>query len=266
MIPGLKRSPRRREWLPTLVFWPGEFHGQRGALKRVGHDRATFASWHCSEVPSNGHWRRDSCLGRMSAASTRLTAELRLRPGPGCHACPVLTRPSMLSRKWTWRTEQPLSPGLEGEALSPGSHPPALKAGRAWGHGGTNHLGDLPLGSIPPHPCQTQAKPCAPRGPCLCRREIESVKPAPALAVRDIGRAWSLDRGSPSKPGSGLQGLTQRPAPQQSSHFSFISKPEPDPQDSKSVEEDSNGPPSASQALPGGQGPLGGSLQVGEEP
>ena len=26
-IPGLGRCPWRRERLPTLVFWPGEFHG-----------------------------------------------------------------------------------------------------------------------------------------------------------------------------------------------------------------------------------------------
>ena len=26
-IPGLGRCPWRREWLPTPVFWPGEFHG-----------------------------------------------------------------------------------------------------------------------------------------------------------------------------------------------------------------------------------------------
>ena len=26
-IPGLGRFPWRREWLPTPVFWPGEFHG-----------------------------------------------------------------------------------------------------------------------------------------------------------------------------------------------------------------------------------------------
>ena len=26
-IPGLGRTPWRREWLPTPVFWPGEFHG-----------------------------------------------------------------------------------------------------------------------------------------------------------------------------------------------------------------------------------------------
>ena len=25
--PGFGKIPRRREWLPTPVFWPGEFHG-----------------------------------------------------------------------------------------------------------------------------------------------------------------------------------------------------------------------------------------------
>ena len=28
-IPGLVRIPWGREWLPTPVFLPGEFHGQR---------------------------------------------------------------------------------------------------------------------------------------------------------------------------------------------------------------------------------------------
>ena len=27
LIPGLGRSPWRREWLPIPVFWPGGFHG-----------------------------------------------------------------------------------------------------------------------------------------------------------------------------------------------------------------------------------------------
>ena len=43
-IAGLGRFPRRREWLPTPVFLPGEFHGQRSLwatvheIERVGHD------------------------------------------------------------------------------------------------------------------------------------------------------------------------------------------------------------------------------------
>ena len=27
LIPGLGKSPGKREWLPTPVFWPGEFCG-----------------------------------------------------------------------------------------------------------------------------------------------------------------------------------------------------------------------------------------------
>jgi len=38
------KIPWRREWLPTPVFWPGEFHGQRSLegyspwVCRVRHD------------------------------------------------------------------------------------------------------------------------------------------------------------------------------------------------------------------------------------
>ena len=35
---------RRRDRLPTPVFWPGEFHGESMGLQRVGHDWATFTS------------------------------------------------------------------------------------------------------------------------------------------------------------------------------------------------------------------------------
>ena len=31
-IPGLERSPWRREWQPIPVFFPGEFHGQRNLV------------------------------------------------------------------------------------------------------------------------------------------------------------------------------------------------------------------------------------------
>ena len=41
-IPGLGRSPWRREWQPTPVFLPGEFHGQRGL---VG-----YSPWDCREL------------------------------------------------------------------------------------------------------------------------------------------------------------------------------------------------------------------------
>ena len=32
LIPGSGRFPRRREWLPTPVFVPGEFHGRRSLV------------------------------------------------------------------------------------------------------------------------------------------------------------------------------------------------------------------------------------------
>ena len=43
--------------LPTPVFWPGEFHGQRSlvgymGLQRVRHDRATFTSLHLQTLIS----------------------------------------------------------------------------------------------------------------------------------------------------------------------------------------------------------------------
>ena len=38
-IPGSGRSPWRREWQPTPVFLPGEFHGQRSLVgySPLGH-------------------------------------------------------------------------------------------------------------------------------------------------------------------------------------------------------------------------------------
>ena len=30
--PWVRKIPWRREWLPTLVFLPGEFHGQRNLV------------------------------------------------------------------------------------------------------------------------------------------------------------------------------------------------------------------------------------------
>ena len=32
LIPGMGRFPWRREWLPTSLFLPGEFHGQRSLM------------------------------------------------------------------------------------------------------------------------------------------------------------------------------------------------------------------------------------------
>ena len=51
-IPGLGRSPRRREWLPTLVFLPGEFHGQSG----VGDRLAPVWTYTISQLPLCISW------------------------------------------------------------------------------------------------------------------------------------------------------------------------------------------------------------------
>ena len=41
-IPGLERFPWRREWQPTPVFLPGEFHRQRNL--------AGYSLWGCQEL------------------------------------------------------------------------------------------------------------------------------------------------------------------------------------------------------------------------
>ena len=41
LISGPGRSPRRRDWLPTPVFLPGEFHGQRSP--------EGYSPWHHKE-------------------------------------------------------------------------------------------------------------------------------------------------------------------------------------------------------------------------
>ena len=46
-IPGLGRPPWRREWVPTPVFWPGEFQGQ-SSLAGYGpwsHKESNIAEW-----------------------------------------------------------------------------------------------------------------------------------------------------------------------------------------------------------------------------
>ena len=40
--PWVEKIPWRREWQPTPVFLPGEFHGQRSL---VG-----YSSWSCNEL------------------------------------------------------------------------------------------------------------------------------------------------------------------------------------------------------------------------
>ena len=53
----VRKIPRRREWLPTPVLLPGEFHGQRNLmgmrLQRGGHDWATQLKLLLLQVPSH---------------------------------------------------------------------------------------------------------------------------------------------------------------------------------------------------------------------
>ena len=48
-IPGLG-DPWRREWLPTPIFWPGEFHGQRSLM--------CYSPWGCkgSDILNDFHF------------------------------------------------------------------------------------------------------------------------------------------------------------------------------------------------------------------
>ena len=58
LIPGVGRSPWRREWTPTPVFLPGEFHGQRslagyspwGPQKSDTTERLTLSMAHQSRI------------------------------------------------------------------------------------------------------------------------------------------------------------------------------------------------------------------------
>ena len=43
-------DPWRRESLPALVFWPGEFRGLVHGSQRVGHDWVTFTSLHLHNI------------------------------------------------------------------------------------------------------------------------------------------------------------------------------------------------------------------------
>ena len=51
--PWVGKLPQRRKWQPLLVFWPGEFHGQRSLVgyspwgRRARHDLVTKQHLHC---------------------------------------------------------------------------------------------------------------------------------------------------------------------------------------------------------------------------
>ena len=65
--PWVGKSPWRRKWLPTTVFLPGEFHGQRSlegyspyGCKRVGHKLAinTFTTGPPGKFPKQNVFER----------------------------------------------------------------------------------------------------------------------------------------------------------------------------------------------------------------
>ena len=49
-IPGSGRFPWRREWLPTPVFLPGKFHGQRSL--------AAYCTWYRKELDTTEQYTR----------------------------------------------------------------------------------------------------------------------------------------------------------------------------------------------------------------
>ena len=69
LIPGLGRSPGEgNDWLPTPVFWPGEFHGQYSPWgRRVGHNCTTFTyspRWVFKGFPGGTSGKESACQCR----------------------------------------------------------------------------------------------------------------------------------------------------------------------------------------------------------
>ena len=53
---GWKEIPWRREWLPTPVFWPGEFHGLYSPWGLKESDTAERLSLHCFKKKALGSY------------------------------------------------------------------------------------------------------------------------------------------------------------------------------------------------------------------
>ena len=53
--PWVKKIPWRREWQPTAVFLPGEFHGQRSLVgcNPLGHKESDTTEWLSPQVVKN---------------------------------------------------------------------------------------------------------------------------------------------------------------------------------------------------------------------
>ena len=73
--PCVGKIPWRREWLPTLVFLPGEFHGQRSLVgytvhesQRVGHNWTT--NTFIFFIKNRCKWRKTRHLVKLSHDSS----------------------------------------------------------------------------------------------------------------------------------------------------------------------------------------------------
>ena len=55
--PWVAKIPRRRKWQPTLVFLPGESHGQRNlaGCSPKGHKQRTGHKWSCADTHTHTH-------------------------------------------------------------------------------------------------------------------------------------------------------------------------------------------------------------------
>ena len=65
-IPGLGRSPGEREWQPTPVFLPGEFHGQRSL--------AGYSPWSPRELDTTERLILSDVLGIIIALKSYYSA------------------------------------------------------------------------------------------------------------------------------------------------------------------------------------------------
>ena len=66
LIPGLGRSPGEREWQPTPVFLPGEFHGQRSL--------AGYSPWSPRELDTIERLTLSDVLGIIIALTSYYSA------------------------------------------------------------------------------------------------------------------------------------------------------------------------------------------------
>ena len=101
----------RREWLPTPVFWPGEFHGQRslagyGQSGRTESDMtepltlALFSLWFHRPplTPPGGSYCKRCLRNNPQGTLRRKHASLLTGPG-GCMAC-VRVPNQVMGRRW----------------------------------------------------------------------------------------------------------------------------------------------------------------------